>query len=473
MSRKIKVLIDTDVANEVDDQFALAYAYSCRDKLDILGITLAPFRVEWKKNLSIREGMIDSKNLAFRILNYFGVKHSAEKPVVHMGSMGFLSEGYNESNPAVKKIIQLAKENSSFYICCLGTLTNVAMALRIKPSIASKIKIVWLGTDNLLLDNFDDSNYKKDVQAFNEVVKSKVDMTIFPTYIARSFVTSSYEFSNNTKGNQITRYLRSIIDDFVFTEENLGIKTIYDIGPVAYLLNKDKFKVNNINASLIIKDPKVKVKQDRMIHYIVSAPKNSFVWEHFLKAVNGNADHYLKPKVFFTSDTHFNQEKKVRRKEVPFKTVEEMNKELVKRWNNNVAIDDVVYHLGDFGDYDFIKKLNGKVILICGNYEVADMKGNFKDFREKLLKLGFKDVIEKELFLDESVLGEKVHLSHKPSDHSKDCLNMFGHVHNLSLVKPFGFNVAVTYHYYAPIDEATARKYLKFVKHFADNEVFM
>ena len=473
MKNKIKILIDSDVANEIDDQFALAYALSCQNKLEILGVTIAPFRVSWQKNLTIRDGMIDSRNEAYRILRYFGIKHSSENPFVYLGCDGFLSEGYNASNPAVKKIIELAEKNDSLYVCCLATLTNVAMALKLKPSIASKIKIVWLGTDHLLLDEFNDSNYRKDIVAFNEVVASKVDFTIFPTYLARNFVTSTYEFSRNIKGNNIANYLCSIMNRFVFTEENMGIKTIYDIGPVAYLLHKSKFKTRDVDPSFVVKKVKLKIPADRKVHYIVDIPKNSFVWIDFLKAINSNKDYYLKPNFFFVSDTHFNQESKVRRKLVPFKSVEEMNKEMIARWNNKVGANDIVYHLGDFGDYNFVKELDGKIILICGNYEKKDYGKNFEKFREKLLKLGFADVIKDGMYLDEEVLGERVYLTHKPTNHAKDAFSLYGHVHNLSLVKPFGFNVCVTFHYFAPIEQNTVKRYLKFVKKMTDEDVFV
>ena len=92
-----------------------------------------------------------------------------------------------------------------------------------------------------------------------------------------------------------------------------------------------------IDANIICKDKKVKLDENRKVNYIVSIPKHSFVWSDFLRAINSNKDYYLKPNIFFTSDTHFGHEKKIRYKEVPFKTVDEMNKELVKRWNNKVG----------------------------------------------------------------------------------------------------------------------------------------
>ncbi|MBP3431296.1 MAG: nucleoside hydrolase [Clostridia bacterium] len=468
---KLKVLIDSDVCNEIDDQFAISYALANSDKLDVLGVTIAPFRVSWQPTLSIREGLLDSRNEVYRIMHLFGIKHSQENPFVFLGCEGYISEGYEKTNPAVERIISLAKENRKLCICCLGTLTNVAMALKIAPEIGKKLKIVWLGTDHLLLDEFEDSNYRKDKEAFNIVLKSEAEMTVFPATLARNFVTSIYEFNQNTKANNVSRYLYSLLEKSVFKEENWGLKELFDIGPVAYLLNSSKFKVKEIEAEILLKGEKFRLPKDRKVKYIVSAPKHFEVWKDFLASINSVKNAYLKPQIFFTSDTHFNHPHKVKEKQVSFKTVEEMNREIVRRWNSTVAPNDIVYHIGDFGDFEFIKQLNGKVILICGNHEKARYS-NFEKFRQKLLDLGFVEVYENGIYLDEKILGRKVYLTHKPTNHAKDCLTLFGHVHNIKLVEKYGFNVCCYFHYFSPLTKETVKKYLDFIDKHADQDVW-
>lgn len=74
-------------------------------------------------------------------------------------------------------------------------------------------------------------------------------------------------------------------------------------------------------------------------------------------------------KVFFTADTHFGSERTLTLSRRPFKTVEEMDETLINNWNSVVGKDDIVWHLGDFGNYEVVKRLNGKINLIWGNYE--------------------------------------------------------------------------------------------------------
>ena len=52
-------------------------------------------------------------------------------------------------------------------------------------------------------------------------------------------------------------------------------------------------------------------------------------------------------KIFFTSDLHFGHENVLRFDNRPFETVEEMDEELINRWNDKVGKGDLVYVLGD------------------------------------------------------------------------------------------------------------------------------
>lgn len=79
--------------------------------------------------------------------------------------------------------------------------------------------------------------------------------------------------------------------------------------------------------------------------------------------------------IWFTSDHHFGHKNIIEFSKRPFASVEEMNVEMVKRWNEKIAPDDIVYHLGDFALMSpgkvrqLREQLNGKIHLITGNHE--------------------------------------------------------------------------------------------------------
>lgn len=81
-------------------------------------------------------------------------------------------------------------------------------------------------------------------------------------------------------------------------------------------------------------------------------------------------------KTFFTGDLHFGHKNLLTFDNRPFATVDEMDAELIRRWNNKVGKGDLVYVLGDLiwksrnNDAPaLIKSLNGQIILIKGNHD--------------------------------------------------------------------------------------------------------
>lgn len=182
--------------------------------------------------------------------------------------------------------------------------------------------------------------------------------------------------------------------------------------------------------------------------------------------------------IYFTSDTHFGSERTLKFSQRPFKNVEEMNKAIINNWNNVVRKDDIVYHLGDFGIYDFVNKLNGKIILILGNYEQNDLKMNFNDdftkFSSYLKNLGFSEVIEKQFVL--TLPDDKkttLFLTHEPLNCSKNYFNLFGHVHEKCKCKRFGLNIGTDCFNFTPATIAEVVFYKDAILNHYDENVFV
>lgn len=96
---------------------------------------------------------------------------------------------------------------------------------------------------------------------------------------------------------------------------------------------------------------------------------------------------------FLISDTHFGHEKTctVFKREDgsplrPFANAEEMNEEMIKRWNDKVKPTDKVYHLGDVvinrKFLHILDRLNGDKVLIKGNHDIFKLEDYTKYFRD-------------------------------------------------------------------------------------------
>jgi len=87
--------------------------------------------------------------------------------------------------------------------------------------------------------------------------------------------------------------------------------------------------------------------------------------------------------IYLSAGHHFDHAKIIKYCERPFVSVDEMNSEMIRRWNGVVSNRDTVYYLGDFtlGGYKtfmkFFSQLNGFISLIPGGHDkrwIKDMK---------------------------------------------------------------------------------------------------
>lgn len=127
--------------------------------------------------------------------------------------------------------------------------------------------------------------------------------------------------------------------------------------------------------------------------------------------------------IFFTADTHFNHRNIFDYCKRGFKSCEELNKFIIKNWNERVEKSDTVYHLGDFGlgslkELSQIRnQLNGRIILIEGNHDACISKDKWID----IIKID-EYVTELEF--------PKFYLRHHPPPSPRHKICLCGHVHN-------------------------------------------
>jgi calcineurin-like phosphoesterase family protein len=177
--------------------------------------------------------------------------------------------------------------------------------------------------------------------------------------------------------------------------------------------------------------------------------------------------------IWFTSDTHFNAQRTLDLSKRPFNDLNEMNSTLVNNWNNVVGKNDIVFHLGDFGDYRFREFLNGEIILVKGNYEryYKEEFEKYKDYFKDYYEMTYSICIPK----TDSVYI--LNMSHEPHiiknfKLNENNFNLFGHVHKLCMIKPYGLNVGTDCHNFTPINLETVKYYHGGIMNYFDDDVF-
>lgn len=130
---------------------------------------------------------------------------------------------------------------------------------------------------------------------------------------------------------------------------------------------------------------------------------------------------------FYIADWHYGHANCLHFDNRPFTSVEEMDSELIRRWNNVVTDADVVYVLGDMfwckssEAQPVLDVLRGTKILVRGNHD----RSNDCAFTRKFAKI--TDYLE----VDDE--GRHVVLSHYPipcfKNHFYGWYHLYGHVH--------------------------------------------
>lgn len=187
--------------------------------------------------------------------------------------------------------------------------------------------------------------------------------------------------------------------------------------------------------------------------------------------------------IYFTSDHHFSHKNIIQLCNRPFNSVEDMDEEMIRRWNSVVGEQDTVYYLGDFSlsikpVKGYVKRLNGYKILIAGNHD----KCHYFQHKNKLSLLksegeyinsGFMSIFDFSRDFFKIVGAPQILLSHFPYDNGDDkrFYEIFprddghwllhGHVHNKWKVKDKQINVGVDQWDFYPV---SLNKILEIVK---------
>jgi len=184
----VRMVLDTDAKNEIDDQLAIAWTLLSQDVLGVEGIYAAPFSFDlWREDflraaelkhsltqpsgadaalMSTFAGWLEKQEKEGpqaldplfnppgvgmersyqEILTLFGKLGQKPDGMVFRGSERFLpSAAAPVDSPAARHLIERAQARaaSPLYVLSIGALTNVISALLIEPQIAENIVVVW------------------------------------------------------------------------------------------------------------------------------------------------------------------------------------------------------------------------------------------------------------------------------------------------------------------------------------------
>ena len=281
---KRKIILDTDMYNEIDDQFALTYLIKSLDKFDLEAITIAPF---FKKSysMSISEGIEKSYEITLNLLDM--LNKTEYKDIVYKGAKKYFEDS-NESNDAVDKIIEIANKNKKTTILAIGAITNVALAIDKAPEIINKIKVVWLGGNTFLTKDNSEFNFRQDVKAVQTVFESKVELVVIPARnVAANLTTTIYELQHYlSKDTELNKYLLEIFKNYNKQNKDNEIgssKTLWDLSAIAYEINVDWFRTEIISCPIVLDNGLYEQTTDRHKVIFVNDLYRDKIYQDFFK----------------------------------------------------------------------------------------------------------------------------------------------------------------------------------------------
>lgn len=140
-TQPIRVIIDADTANEIDDLYAIAWAL-LEPRLNVIGLTSA----QWHTNpRTPNDSVGESQRLNEEILELMG---KTTIPVPQGSNFPMVNEQRPQPSEAAKFIIEQAlatPKGKKLSIVILGPCTNIASAILIAPEIIPKLSVNYLG----------------------------------------------------------------------------------------------------------------------------------------------------------------------------------------------------------------------------------------------------------------------------------------------------------------------------------------
>lgn len=263
---KIRMVLDTDTYNEIDDQFALVYALLSPEKVQVEAVYAAPYFNNRSK--SAGDGMEKSYQEIVRLLAFLG--KSPDK-FAFRGSDRYLEDVTKpvRSEAALDLVSRAmaAGPDDPLYVVTVGCITNIASAILIEPEIIKNIVIVWLGGNGLDWPHQKEFNLMQDVKAARVVFNSGAPLVVMPCQpVISHFHTTIPELEHYLKGkNELSDYLLKSTVEYSGGKEYWS-KVIWDVTAVGWLVNPSWLPTNLVHSPVMT--DQVTYSVDRSRHFI-------------------------------------------------------------------------------------------------------------------------------------------------------------------------------------------------------------
>ena len=254
-----KVILDSDMGIEMDDQYALAYCIGS-DKIDLLSVNAATFGKGQTGDYVA--GMEASYNEIIRVLT---VCKKLDKYPAYKGStqpIMFDSECNPVDSPAARNIIKTVKESDEIvYVLSTGCCTNVVSAYLLDPSIKENMCVIWIGGN--CLDKEEgvegECNLEMDYSAGQLLLNLDIPLMLMPAFDHGTVVLDVVreDLNNYLPGeSEVSKFFRDTLPDQFEDDdyEDGWYRSIFDLAAPGVIAVPHGFELKIIPAPIITDD---------------------------------------------------------------------------------------------------------------------------------------------------------------------------------------------------------------------------
>lgn len=272
------IVLDTDTKNEIDDQFALTYAYrlSQMGKITLDAVYAAPFTHYPEPTAGV--GMEQSYDEIIKILKILGKTDTED--FAFRGSDRFM-DGAAVDSPAARDLIKRAmtfSEDEPLYVVAIGAITNVASAILMEPKIIDRIVVIWLGGTETRQNWANEYNLEQDPVASRLIFDCGVPLVQLPC--------AGVVDKLSTTVSELERFIDRKTEIGTYLTENVrncdngkaGSRVIWDISAVAYTVHPEWFDTELIHAPRLTEVPDVSDELRKLDCYKNHASR--LFWSH-------------------------------------------------------------------------------------------------------------------------------------------------------------------------------------------------
>ncbi len=178
-NRVKKVIMDCDAYNDIDDQYAIAFAIAS-ERMKVVAANGVLFN-NYRCN-GFADGMKRSYDEIVKELKLLGRDREIPAYLGCDTPLHHVDDGVWVDSPAVQAIIKCAHESDEIvYVIATGAATNVSCAIMADPTIKDNICVIWVGCNTVDFDGpASDFNVAQDPVAGRYLLNCGVNLVLLP-----------------------------------------------------------------------------------------------------------------------------------------------------------------------------------------------------------------------------------------------------------------------------------------------------